>query len=479
MLGMRRTVVLLASIALAMGLLLSDYYTGPTDDMSKAAGAQERPNIVFILTDDQSEGMLKHMPVLRARLKEKGITFNNTVVSNPLCCPSRTTLQRGQYTHNHQVFSNKGHYGGWPRFDALDLENSTVATWLNGAGYRTGYFGKYMNDYDTRRVPPGWDFWYARVGHSGRMVNANGEIQRLPGDHKDTAFKNRAVEWVKHAAPRDTPFFFQLGMFAPHKPGVYAHKYADDFPDARVPRDPSFNEQDVSDKPSYVRNLPRLTQSEISDMDILYRKQLRSLRTVDDAIRAITDALRSAGELHNTYIVFYTDNGVHRGHHRIRYGKQLPYQTDTRFPMIMRGPRIPANSRSYQLASSNDIAPTLARMGGGAIPSFVDGRSLLPVADGTSPANWRTALLSRHWRADSPLEQGQKPEWSALMKGQQTYVEYETGEREFYRLDTDPYELRNAYDTLSPEAKQHLHTRLENLKSCGGTDSCAKAESGG
>jgi hypothetical protein len=88
-------------------------------------------------------------------------------------------------------------------------------------------------------------------------------------------------------------------------------------------------------------------------------------------------------------------------------------------------------------------------MGRTGVPSFVDGRSLLPVADGTPPANWRTALLSYHWRWDGPLKSGVKPEWWALMTGQRTYVEYETGEREFYRLDTDPYELQNAYETLS------------------------------
>ena len=478
---MNKIGVVLASVALAVGLLSFGAYTTPDDIReAQAQTAPAKPNIVFVLTDDQSEGMLERMPVLKARLKEQGMSFENTVVSNPLCCPSRATLQRGQYTHNHQVFSNAGNFGGWPRFDALNLENDTVATWLNGAGYRTGYVGKYMNEYDTTRVPPGWDFWYASAGKPlGGRVNDNGEKHLLPGDHVDTAFKNRAVEWVKHAAPHDTPFFLQLGMFAPHGPGVYAQKYAGDFPDARVPRDPSFNEEDVSDKPSYVRSQPRLTRAEIRDLDTRYRRQLRSLRTVDDAIQEITDALRSTGELGNTYIVFYSDNGVHHGHHRIRYGKQTPYRTDTRFPIIMRGPHIPANTHSYKLASSNDIASTLASMGGAAIPSFVDGRSLLPVANGVPPANWRTALLSHHWRSGTPLEPGEKPEWWALMTGQRTYVEYETGEKEFYNLETDPYEIRNAYDTLSPEAKQNLHERLENLKSCTGTDSCAIAENGG
>jgi len=288
------------------------------------------------------------------------------------------------------------------------------------------------------------------------------------------------VGWVEDSAPRDTPFYLQLGLFAPHKPGDYAQKYADDFPDARVPHDPSFDEADVSDKPAYVRRQPRLTQAETNDLDALYRNQLRSLMTVDEAIRDITDALRSAGELHNTYIVFYTDNGLHLGHHRFLNGKNTPYRTDTRFPVIMRGPGIPANSRSYELASSNDLAPTLARMGGARVPGFVDGRSLLPVADGDPPANWRTALLSYHWRSDAPLQPGKKPEWWALMTGQRTYVEYETGERELYDLAADPYELENLLYNPTPESEAkaaELSARLDALKNCAG-GACREAENG-
>ena len=336
-----------------------------------------------------------------------------------------------------------------------------------------------MNEYDTTYVPPGWDKWFVRVGapRDGK-VNNNGTIRAIPG-HQDSVYKNEAVDWVKFAAPLEKPLFLSVGFFAPHSPGIYNPKYADRFQGAKVPRDLSFNEADVSDKPGYVRNQRLLSQAEISDLDALYRNQLRSLKTVDEAVGQLADALKREGELSNTYFVFYTDNGTHLGQHRFGYGKQTPYRTDTRFPLIVRGPGVAQNATTTKLASSNDIAPTLARMGRAGVPSFVDGRSLLLVADGTPPASWRTALLSHHWRADAPLSLTEKPEWWALMTGQRTYVEYETGEREFYRLDTDPYETQNAYDTLALESKQNLHNRLENLKSCAGPDSCAIAENGG
>jgi arylsulfatase A-like enzyme len=476
----RKIVVVLASVALAVGLLFFGSYTANTAHMSKARAqtVSAKPNIVFILTDDQPPSTLSKMPILHERLAGHGMTFRSTVSSNPLCCPSRATLQTGQYTHNHGVRTNTYPNGGWPRFRELGLHRSTVATWLNGAGYRTGYFGKYMNEYDTTYVPPGWDKWFVRVGdfREGK-VNANGTIRAING-HQDSVYKNQAVDWVKFAAPLEKPFFLSVGFYAPHGPGIYNPKYADRFRGVRVPRDLSFNEANVSDKPGYVRNQPLLSSAEIADLDALYRNQLRSLMTVDEAVGQIADALWREGELSNTYFVFYTDNGTHLGQHRFGYGKQTPYRTDTRFPLIVRGPGVAQNTTTTKLASSNDIAPTLARMGRAGVPSFVDGRSLLPVADGTPPASWRTALLSHHWRHDNPLESGVKPEWWALMTGWQTYVEYETGEKEFYRLGTDPYETQNVYDNLSSEQKVILHNRLETLKGCAGS-TCDTAENGG
>ena len=329
--------------------------------MGKAQAQTARPNIIFILTDDQPPSTLSKMPILQERLAGHGMTFRSTVSSNPLCCPSRATFQTGQYTHNHGIRTNTYPNGGWQRFGELDLHQSTVATWLNGAGYRTGYFGKYMNEYDTTYVPPGWNKWFVRVGapRDGK-VNDNGTIRAING-HQDSIYKNQAVDWVKFAAPLEKPFFLSVGFYAPHKPGIYDPKYADRFQGATVPRDLSFNEADVSDKPEYIRNQRLLSQAEISDLDTLYRTQLRSLKTVDEAVGQITDALKREGELSNTYFVFYTDNGTHLGQHRLRHGKQSPYRTDTRFPLIVRGPGVAQNATTTNLASSNDIAPTLAR----------------------------------------------------------------------------------------------------------------------
>jgi N-acetylglucosamine-6-sulfatase len=477
--GMGKIVAVLASVALAVGLIFVGSYAGTTDSMSKAQAQTAQPNIVFILTDDQAKSTLKYMPVVQRRLKGTGMTFENTINSYPLCCPARATLQRGQYTHNHRVLTNDPPHGGYERFDELNLEHSTVATWLKWAGYRTGYFGKYMNGYETSRILPDWDRWYVKAGPPRfGTINNQGTIIHVD-TYQDAAFKSAAVRWVKRtAAPSRTPFFLMLATNAPHRPSLHDERYDSWFTDVRVPRTPAYNEADTSDKSEWIRQLAPLSEQEQEEYDSIYRDQLRSLKTVDAAIGSIIQTLKDEGELENTYIMYYTDNGIHHGEHRLRYGKVTPYRTDTRFPIIIRGPGVSPSTKSTALVSSNDIAPTLARMGGAGVPSFVDGRSLLPVADGDPPASWRTALLSYHWRWDAPLKPGQKPEWWALMTERQTYVEYETGEKEFYRLDTDPYEVQNAYDDLSPEQKLILHNRLEAIKRCS-RSSCDTAEDGG
>ena len=101
------------------------------------------------------------MPALQNNLVGAGVKFTNTVSTYPLCCPGRATIQRGQYPHNTEIYGNSEPLGGWEKFRRLGLHESSVATWLDGEGYQTGLFGKYMNNYRDRVIPPGWDRWYA------------------------------------------------------------------------------------------------------------------------------------------------------------------------------------------------------------------------------------------------------------------------------------------------------------------------------
>jgi N-acetylglucosamine-6-sulfatase len=156
------------------------------------------------------------------------------------------------------------------------------------------------------------------------------------------------------------------------------HQDRNKFDDTPLPRLRSFNERDVSDKPSWVRSKPLLTRDEIRNHKRFYRDRLRSLQAVDRGVGRLMDALADCGRLDNTYIVFWTDNGYHMGEHRLgalgaTSGKGTPYVEDTRVPLIVRGPGVPQAERRQELVLNTDIAPTFAELAEAQAPVFVDG----------------------------------------------------------------------------------------------------------
>ena len=292
---------------------------------------------------------------------------------------------RGQYAHNTKIYGNSLPFGGWNKFKGRGVHKSTIATWLdNQSGYQTGLFGKYMNNYRDKGHPPGLGplVWVERAQgglvqrqRPGAREAAGQAGGRLPGLQERPG--------VPGQPPRQERPRVRLRQLRGHARPLLLRRQDDDkFKGAGVPRSPSFNEDSVADKPAYLRN-PKLSGSEISELDQSYRKGLRSLMRVDRFVGRASDLLRSKGEMDNTYFVFYTDNGAHFGQHRFGHGKLQPYEEDTNFPLIVRGPGIPHGAKSAKLVGNHDIAPTLARMGGTSFPAFVDGRSFLSSGQGS------------------------------------------------------------------------------------------------
>ena len=401
----------------------------------------ERPNIIFVLTDDQFPGTENEMPALKNNITSKGVEFTNTISTFPLCCPARATILRGQYPHNTHIYGNSIPLGGWEKFHGLGLQDSTIATWLHDAGYRTGLFGKYLNDYTAPGIPPGWDRWYAWNGpkQGWTVINDQGYQEPLNPQEADSDTSDAALRFLSSHLGRSAPVFAFVSFGAEHSPYHYARADAHEFEDASVPRSPSFNEADVSDKPSYVSDLPRLSESDFAKLDQDYANGLRSLMRVDHFIQKASDMLRSKGEMGNTYFVFYTDNGDHFGQHRLTHGKLQPYQEDTNFPLIVRGPGIPHGETNGDLIGNHDIAPTLARMGGASVPALVDGRSFLPLAKDRTSTWARTAILS-----DRETGNARPNRWDMLRMDGSNYTRYEDGEKEYYDLRLDPYQWHNA-----------------------------------
>ena len=429
-------------------------------ETAREPSADDRPNIVFVMTDDMEEKMLRRMPVVRSRMMEEGTTFDNAFVTQSLCCPSRATALRGQYSHNHRITTNDVPDGGAVRFRRRELDESTFATWLEDSGYHTGLVGKYLNNTQKRYIPPGWDEWEGMVGMaSDHLVNENGRLHRYSQETLMTdVYTEKSLDFLRRATDRgsDPPFML----------------WADLYSDTPLPKPPSFNEADVSDKPEWVRDTPRLKDREIRKLREQHRNRLRSLRDVDEMVGDILKLLEDRGELDNTYVVFTTDNGLQTGQHRLTK-KSTPYEEAAGVPLVVRGPGVPAGAVRNQLVINNDFAPTFADLADTGVPGFVDGRSFAPLLEQDPPAgsDWRTAILNEQ-------DQRQKfhiPDYEAVRTKTHAYVRWKTGERELYELQRDPYELENVIDEADPVTLARLKTRLRLLSACRGS-ACRASE---
>jgi N-acetylglucosamine-6-sulfatase len=447
---------------------------------SSTVAAQARPNIVVIMTDDQTIENLRVMRNVRRLIQRQGTTFSNFMVSFPLCCPSRATFLTGQYSHNTGVVGNN-YANGYSRFD----QTNTLPVWLHRAGYRTIMVGKYLNDYGKRAsrhyVPPGWDRWNAalRVNYLYHTVLINRKITAFGGgrsDYSTDVYSRLALDAVRDYAPRPRPFFLWLSFFAPHDggpsdaddpPGLAtpspAPRHADRFSRVNLPRWPSLNERDVTDKPADIRRRPLLDEAQLTAIREKYQQRLESLLAVDEAVGRLVAELRRLKELNRTVILFTSDNGFLEGQHRVLTGKELVYEPSVRVPLLMRGPRIPRGLKLSQSTANIDLAPTIVALAHARADLPPDGRSLLPLLRDPTLEWGRDILLER---GPGNNEEGPRL-YTAIRTPRLVYVEYARGDRELYDLTADPDEMQNLYGTpAAATLTQELARRLGRLREC-------------
>lgn len=423
------------------------------------ADATTRPNVVLVMTDDQTVESLSSMPALTGR---HDLTwFDQAVAEVPLCCPSRATLLTGRYSHNTGVQYNSD-------AEAFD-DSSTLATWLDDAGYHTAMVGKYFNGYPWQRgdtyVPPGWDDWYGIVGGSedtayyGYVVNDNGTLVShgtAEPDYSTDVLAQRAVDVVSSAAAGDAPFFLWLSLPAPHYPRTPAPRHVGLLDGMTWTPPPNFNEADVSDKPAWVQARPLVDASTAART---VQREAETVMAVDEAVTRLFDTLAATGVDDTTTVVFMTDNGMSTGNHRWN-GKLCPYEECIRTPLAIRLPGGAAGQHDA-LVSNVDIAPTIAALAGVVPPEPVDGFSLVPLLEGTATVVRDAALI--HYAGNHAV-----PGYSGVRTPTHTYVEYDHGELELYDLVADPYQLENlAGDPQHAELMTSLASRLDELQATG------------
>jgi arylsulfatase A-like enzyme len=425
-----------------------------------ARAAPHHPNVIVIVTDDQRWDSLRVMPIVQRELVGRGVTFANAFVSNPLCCPSRASILTGNYSHSTGVYRQIPPFG---RFEAFH-DGSTLATWLDGAGYDTALVGKYIDGYQhaglTGYVPPGWDRWvgFVHAGYQDYRLSLDGVVRTYgdaPSDYSTDVLANEAVRFITEATG---PLFLYFAPEAPHAPATPALQDRLAFTGHPVAMVPSFDEADVSDKPAYVRDLPRLTESRRAEVAAFALDQNRTLLAVDRAVGRIVDALRATGRLHDTLIVFTSDNGIAYGEHRWTK-KEVPYEESIRVPMVVRFDPFGVTSIDEHLVANIDIAPTVAALAGVATP-HVDGRSLLPLL-GSPEADqpWRQDLLLEHMEGTNPV-----PTYCGVRAVHMVYIRYATGEEELYDLTADPFEFSNlSADPSAADLLSSMRARLDAL----------------
>ncbi len=480
----------LACVGLGLAVHMQSARAGRAGHLPARAAQSTDPNIVFILTDDLSMDLLPYMPHLQ-EVQQHGMSFNNYFVSDSLCCPSRSSIFTGNFPHDTGVWANAGPEGGFAQFYKRGDEQHTFALALQQAGYRTALMGKYLNRYmqgqvpglsDTY-VPPGWSEWDA-VGWGynefNYWMNENGTLRYYgnnPSDYLTDVLSRKGTDFIDNSVRDGKPFFLELSTFAPHAPFVPAPQDAGSYPGLTAPQPPNFDVLPTN-APQWLSVHPPLDSRQVTEIDSTFRRRVQDVQSLDRLIWQIQQTVALDGQADNTYLVFSSDNGLHTGEYRLMPGKLTAFDTDIKVPLIVDGPGIPPGTSTDAVAENIDLAPTFAAIGGVQFSS--DGSSLLPVLQGEASSDWRNAALIEHhgpdvFTGDPDFQQprsGNPSTYEAMRTPGFLYVEYADGEREFYDLSTDPFELQNLAPKLSITELATLHAELLALESCHDEPTC-------
>jgi len=404
-----------------------------TTDTEVAAADTTPPNVLFIVTDDQRlDGTMVMMPQTRQWFEQGGTFFPQAVATTPLCCPSRSGIFTGDYSHNTGVKTNRSATFLDPRF--------TLQRSLHDAGFFTGMFGKYLNEWSDLRGPPYIDRYSVfDSGYNSYRANEQGTLKQI-NQYSTNYIRDQALAFLQESETNDSqPWFLYLATYAPHLPAVPEAQYAN-APIADFVPNPATWEADRSDKPPWVA-FSRLDQNATLSNRAL---QLRTLPSVDNMVESVMQWIQANGES-NTIAVFMSDNGYMWGEHMLEQ-KNRPYIDSVRVPMYWRWPgHIAEGATDNRMVANIDMAPTALAATGVPPAAQMDGHNIL---DNTRARN----------RMLTEFEyQGDVPSWAGLLTQTSHYIEnYRRGDvrsiafREYYDLTSDPYEIDNLLSDGNP-----------------------------
>lgn len=461
------------------------------DPDSTGGDVSQIRNVVLLLADDLDWPLFNEVPRLR-EFMDQGTTLTNFVVTESLCCPSRTSIMRGQYVHNHEVISNMPQTGGgWQTFYDLGHQKDCLPVWLSRAGIQTAHLGKYLNGFPGKELkptytPPGWSHFVSttrgKSAYTGYnyTLNTDGELQRYyrgPYDFLEDVLTAKTTEWLSSATQ---PFYLEFSSYLPHAPAPASPRQKGSRAGSQAPRGPNYNAAGIFE-PKWLKTQRRLGPRQEQNLDLLWTKRLESAESMADSFHAIMDQLRVSGRLDDTLVIITSDNGYHVGSHRLPSGKHTPYREDSVVPAVFIGPGIAEGVTIDSMTSTIDLAPTVARLQGATTPAWLDGRDLMPLLLDPENTPWRTGVLTENLapttKGDPDYSGFEAPKYDALRTEQYLYVDY--GRKDgvaLYDLTTDPHELNNIVSITDPSIVAQLARQTKALATCKGS-SCRVADS--
>jgi arylsulfatase A-like enzyme len=454
---------------------------------SSSAVAQERPNIILILSDDHANhaiscygSKINKTPNLD-RLAAGGMRFDRAMVVNSLCGPSRASILTGKYTHQHGFYDNQ-------RGRQFDGSQTTFPKLLQLAGYETAIFGKWHLNSD----PTGFDRWkiihdfahYLNAKFRGNLADEN-EPRAIDGYTTDFIF-DFGLDWLKTRKETNRPFFLMITPQAPHRNWVPDEKHAGKYEDQMIPKPATFDD-DLSTRGAAAHECRMSILSDLRKTDVksdppaglsdaerkmwnyqrFIKDYLRVVASVDDNIGRLLDHLDSAGLTRNTVVIYTSDNGFFLGDHGW-FDKRFMYEEALRVPLIVRFPAAASvGDSSDAMALNIDIPSTILDLAHAPIPKEMQGRSLKPILTHQPPADWRQSVYYHYYEQEP--EHNVAPHYGVRTATHKLIHFYTHDQWELYDLPRDPHELQNRYDdpayaALRDQLKAELHRLREEFE---------------
>ncbi len=486
---------------LAGGLLLVLTLV-PGLDVTRASRA-ERPNIIYIMTDDHAAhaisayGSRVNQTPNIDRLAREGALLTNVFATNSICTPSRAAILTGQYSH----------INGVTMFNRFDSSRMTVARLLQQGGYYTGMIGKWHLGSD----PVGFDRWDILPGqgvYKNPVFYTATDEKTYAGRYVTDVITDLAFDFLEHR-PRDKPFFLMMHHKAPHRPWEPDDEHAAHFAAQRIPEPVTFwdayetrtdalheNQQrvvadltnrDLKLKPPADLKGPDLAKWLSIKPDAVttvldgrtvtltgealgrwkYQRYMQdylaTVQSVDDSVGRVLAYLDKAGLSKNTVVVYTSDQGFFLGDHGL-FDKRFMYEESIRMPFLVRWPAgIKPGTKGQAMGLNIDFAPTFLEMAGLPIPAEIQGRSLLPVLRGAVPKDWRTSMYYRYYH--DPGDHNTRAHYGVRTRTHKLIYFWTKDQWELFDLVNDPYELHNLYGEPGQGALvESLKAELARLK---------------